>query len=50
MWCWRSMQTIGWPDHVKNKVVYRIKEERNILHIIKKRLTELVKSCIGIAL
>jgi len=36
MWCWRSIRTIGWPDHVRNEVLHRVKEERNILHTIKK--------------
>jgi hypothetical protein len=36
MWCWRSMQMISWPDHVRNEVLQRVKEERNILHNFKK--------------
>jgi len=37
MWCWRRMEKIVWTDYVRNKVLYRVKEERNILHTIKSR-------------
>jgi hypothetical protein len=37
MWCWRRIKTIIWTDRVKNEVLHRVKEERNILHIIKRR-------------
>jgi uroporphyrinogen-III decarboxylase len=38
MWCWRRMEKISWTDRVKNKdVLHRVKEERNILHTIKRR-------------
>jgi hypothetical protein len=38
MWCWRRVEEIGWTYHVKNKeVLQRDKEERNILHKIKRR-------------
>jgi hypothetical protein len=38
MWCWRRMEKISWTDRVRNEeVIYRIKEERNILHTIKRR-------------
>jgi len=37
MWCWRSMEKINWTDHVRNEyVLLRVKEERNILHEIRK--------------
>jgi hypothetical protein len=36
MWCWRRMQ-ISWTDRVRNEVLHRVKEERNILHTIKRR-------------
>jgi hypothetical protein len=37
MWCWIMME-ISWTDHVKNeKVLLRLKEQRNILHEITKR-------------
>jgi hypothetical protein len=36
MWCWRRMEKISWTDRVRNEeVLYRVKEERNILHKIK---------------
>ena len=38
MWCWRRMENISWTDHVRNKdVLLRVKEQRNILHEIRKR-------------
>jgi len=37
MWCWR-MEKISWTDHVRNEeVLLRVKEQRNILHEIRKR-------------
>jgi hypothetical protein len=38
MWCWRRMEKISWTDHVRNEEVsLRVKEQRNILHEIRKR-------------
>jgi hypothetical protein len=38
MWWWRRMEKISWTDHVRNEeVLRRVKEERNILHTIKRR-------------
>ena len=37
MWCCRRMEKISWPDHVRNEVLLRVNEERNILHEIRKR-------------
>ena len=38
MWCWRRMEKISWTDHVGNEdVLLRVKEQRNILHEIRKR-------------
>jgi len=38
MWCWRRMERISWIDHVRNEeVLLRVKEQRNILHEIRKR-------------
>jgi hypothetical protein len=34
MWCWRGMEKIGWIDHVKNEVVRRIVDQRNILKVL----------------
>ena len=37
MWCWRRMEQISWTDHVRNEdVLLRVKEQRNILHEIRK--------------
>jgi hypothetical protein len=36
--CWRRMEKISWTDHVRNEdVLFRVKEQRNILHEIRKR-------------
>jgi hypothetical protein len=38
MLCWRRMEKISWTDHVRNdEVLLRVKEQRNILHEIRKR-------------
>ena len=38
VWCWRRMEKISWTDHVRNdEVLLRVKEQRNILHEIRKR-------------
>ena len=38
MWCWRRMEKISWTDHVRNEnVLLRVNEQRNILHVIRKR-------------
>jgi hypothetical protein len=37
MWHWRRME-ISWTDHVRDdEVLLKVKEQRNILHEIKKR-------------
>jgi hypothetical protein len=36
--CWKRMEKISWTDHVRNEeVLLRVKEQRNILHEIRKR-------------
>jgi hypothetical protein len=43
MWCWRRMVNISWTDHVRNEgVLLRVKEQRNILHEIRKRKANLI--------
>jgi hypothetical protein len=38
MWCWRRIEKISWNDHVRNEdVLLRVKEQRNILHEIRKQ-------------
>jgi hypothetical protein len=38
MWCFRRMEKISWTSRVKNEeVLLRVKEERNILHTVKRR-------------
>jgi hypothetical protein len=38
VWCWRRMENISWTDRVRNEeVLRRVKEERNILHTIRRR-------------
>jgi hypothetical protein len=48
MWWLRRMENIRWTACATNEeVLHRAKEERNILHIIKKRkATWMVKSCV----
>jgi hypothetical protein len=37
MWYWRRTEKISWTDRVRKEVLHRVKEERNILHTIKRR-------------
>ena len=37
MWCWRRMEKISWTDHVRNEVLLRVKEQRNIVYEISRR-------------
>ena len=37
VWCWRRMEKISWTDHVRNVVLLRVNEQRNIVHEIRKR-------------
>jgi hypothetical protein len=38
MWCWRRTEKIFWTDRVRNEeLLHRVKEERNILHTVKRR-------------
>ena len=52
MMCWRKLEKIRWTDRVRNeKVLHRVKEERNILRTIKRRKAlVLVTSGVGIVL
>jgi hypothetical protein len=36
VWCWRRMD-VSWTNFVQNEVLHRVKEETNILLIIKRR-------------
>ena len=36
MWCWRRTEKISWTNHVRNEVLLRVNEYRNILHEISK--------------
>jgi len=49
MWCWRRMEKISWTDRVRNEILHRGKERRNILHTIKRTVILLVTSCVGTA-
>jgi hypothetical protein len=43
LWCWRRMEKISWTDRVRNEeVLHIVKEERNILHTIKRRKANLI--------
>jgi hypothetical protein len=35
--CWRRMEKISWTDRLRNEVLHRVKEDRNILRKIKSR-------------
>ena len=37
MWWWRRMEKISWIDHVRNELLLRVNEQRNILREIRKR-------------
>jgi ribosomal 50S subunit-associated protein YjgA (DUF615 family) len=37
MWYWRRTEKISLADRVRNEVLHRVKEERNILHTVKRR-------------
>ena len=51
VWCWR-MEKIGWTDCVRyEEILLRVKEQRNILHEIRKRKANwighiLLKNCL----
>jgi hypothetical protein len=39
MCCWRKMEKISWTEHLRyEEVLLRVKEQRNILHEISKRM------------
>jgi hypothetical protein len=45
IWCWRRMEKIIWMDRVNNEAVLDIvKEERNILHTMRRRKANWVAS------
>jgi hypothetical protein len=37
MWCWRKMEKASWTNRVRDEVLPRVQEERNILQTIKRR-------------
>ena len=41
-WCWRRMEKTGWTDRVRNEEVLHGVKERNILHTIKTKKTDLI--------
>jgi hypothetical protein len=44
MLCWRRMEKVSWTEHVRNEeVLLKVKEQRSILHEIRKRKA----NCIG---
>jgi hypothetical protein len=49
MWCWRKMEKISWTDRVRNEVLQRVKEERNILKKKKGRITVWITVFVGTA-
>jgi len=47
MWCWRRMEKIGWTDRVRNEVLHRVKEQRNILQSIKRKKANWIGHILG---
>jgi len=48
MWCWRRMEKISWTDHVRNgEMLFRVNEQRNILHEIRKRKANWIGNILG---
>jgi hypothetical protein len=47
MWRWRRMEKIGWTDRVRNEVLRRVNEERNILHSIKGKKVNWIGHILG---
>jgi hypothetical protein len=43
MWCWRRMEKISLTNRVRNEVLHRAKEERNIVHTIKRRKANMLR-------
>jgi hypothetical protein len=44
MWCGRRMEKIIWTDHVRNEeVLFRVEEQRNVLHEISKRIGHILR-------
>jgi hypothetical protein len=41
------MEKISWTDHVRNEVLLRVKEQRNILHEIRKRKANWIGHILG---
>jgi hypothetical protein len=38
IWCWKRIEKISWTDNVRSgEVLLKVKEQRNILHGIRKR-------------
>jgi hypothetical protein len=37
MWYWRRMEKISWTDRLGNEVLQRVKQERNIVHTVKRK-------------
>jgi hypothetical protein len=37
MWRWRWIEKIIWADRVRNEILHRVREDRNILHTTKRR-------------
>jgi hypothetical protein len=50
IWGWRRTEKRSWTDLVRNEVLRRVKEERNILQKEEEaRLAVLITSCVGTA-
>jgi hypothetical protein len=50
MWCWRRVEKISGTNRVRNEeVLHRVKEERNIVHTIKRRKANWIGHILRIA-
>jgi hypothetical protein len=48
MWCWGKMAKISQTDRVRNEeVLYRVKQERNILRTLKRRKVIWIDQILG---
>jgi len=44
-----KIEKLNWTNRVRNEVLQRLKEDRNILRTINRRKAGLVTSCVGTA-
>jgi hypothetical protein len=47
MWRWRRIEKIRWTDRVRNEVLLRVNEQRNILHTVNGRKANWIGHILG---